>query len=89
MSREQTARTKEKLPKGSRTLMRATAMVALGIALAGCASTLPVDKPCGVIVDPLGDVQATTREGNMRIDAHFERGVRAGCWERSAAVSVQ
>lgn len=68
--------------------MRVTATVAAGIALAGCATTMPVNKPCGVITDSLGDVQAATPEGNRRIDAHFERGVRAGCWERSSAKSI-
>jgi hypothetical protein len=61
-------------------------LMVLGIGLVGCASNgMPVLNPCGVIEDSLGDVQATTKEGNKRIDAHFERGVRAGCWERSAA----
>jgi hypothetical protein len=35
-----------------------------------------------VITDPLGDVHATTKSGDARIDAHFERGVAAGCWKR-------
>ncbi len=77
--------------KGRRLLMSVTGAAALGIVLAGCApkAMLPVNKPCGVIDDSLGDVQATTKEGNKRIDAHFERGVRAGCWDRSSASSVK
>jgi hypothetical protein len=66
------------------TMLRAATVAAgLGFALAGCV-TAPVDSPCGVIKDPLSDVHATTPEGNRRIDDHFERGVRAGCWKRSA-----
>jgi hypothetical protein len=41
-----------------------------------------VNRPCGVIIDPLRDVHATTREGEERIAAHFERGAAAGCWWR-------
>lgn len=82
MSRERTGKANAKRAKVSRPSMLATAMAVFGAALAGCASTQPVNRPCGVITDPLGDVQATTREGNQRIDAHFERGVRAGCWDR-------
>lgn len=54
--------------------------------LAACGEPMvPVTKPCGVIEDPLGDVQATTTAGNQRIDEHFEAGVRAGCWDRTSA----
>ena len=60
----------------------ATAMVALGTGIQGCASVPPVDRPCGVIIDPLKDVHATTAIGDERISAHFERGVHAGCWSR-------
>jgi hypothetical protein len=38
-----------------------------------------------VIVDGLGDVHATTVDGENRISRHFERGVAAGCWARSSA----
>lgn len=70
-----------------RMLTTATGIVVVGIVLGACAfnGPQPVLKPCGVIKDPLGDVQATTAEGNRRIDAHFERGVRAKCWDRSSA----
>lgn len=57
-------------------------LMGLGIALAGCASVQSVDRPCGVIVDPLKDVHATTTDGERRISNHFERGVRANCWTR-------
>jgi hypothetical protein len=43
---------------------------------------MPVDKPCGVILDSLQNVHATTRDGERRISSHFERGVKAGCWTR-------
>ncbi|WP_162742357.1 hypothetical protein [Nitratireductor sp. OM-1] len=88
MSKKQIRRVKAGLLRGRTRWTNATALGALGIALAACVTTQPVNKPCGVIIDPLGDVQATTQEGNRRIDAHFERGVRAGCWERSSALSV-
>lgn len=66
--------------------MRLTAVMLLaasGIALAGCVPTQPVSKPCGVIVDSLESVHATTKQGEVRISKHFERGVRAGCWGRT------
>ena len=53
--------------------------------LTGCFQTVPVDKPCGVLDDSLANVQATTSDGNRRIDTHFEAGVRAGCWGRDEA----
>jgi len=53
------------------------------LALATCQHTLPVDRPCGVIVDSLRDVRGATPVMNRRIDVHFERGVAAGCWRRS------
>ena len=60
-----------------------TLLVGFGIGLAGCAPLQsPVVNACGVIVDPLEDVHATTRDGDRRISDHFERGVRAGCWSR-------
>jgi len=57
--------------------------VALGAVLGACASSVPVDRPCGIIRDSLMDVTATTRDGERRISRHFEAGVRAGCWGRS------
>ena len=89
MSKMPTEKVKGVLPKGRALLMRVTAMAACGAVLVGCVTTQPVNKPCGVITDGLGDVQATTIEGNRRIDAHFERGVRAGCWDRSSASEVK
>ena len=52
----------------------------LGIAMAGCVTTEPVDKPCGVIVDSLKDVHATTGTGDVRISKHYARGKAAHCW---------
>jgi hypothetical protein len=64
----------------------AMTLAGLGFATAGCATLpQPVNRPCGVITDPLGAVHATTKTGERRITAHFERGVRAGCWSRSDA----
>lgn len=53
------------------------ALVALG--LVAC-STVPVDRPCGVIRDSLATVQAKTPDGQQRLDVHHERGRAAGCW---------
>ena len=55
------------------------------VLLTGCLQTVPVDKPCGVLDDPLANVQATTSDGNRRIDTHFEAAGRAGCWHRDEA----
>gem|GEM_PF-1320909 len=71
--------------KASLTWMLATILVVSGIGLTGCVNTAPVNKPCGIIIDPLGDVEATTKDGTRRLDIHFERGVKAGCWDRSTA----
>lgn len=60
-----------------RALIAALAMASL----AACQSA-PVDRPCGVIVDPLRDVQGKTPADTRRIDIHFERGVAAKCWPR-------
>jgi hypothetical protein len=65
-----------------KTLIAVSLLVALGAVLGACAS-VPVDRPCGIIRDSLGDVTATTRDGERRISRHFEAGVRAGCWGRS------
>jgi starvation-inducible outer membrane lipoprotein len=51
-------------------------------ALSACA-TVPVNRPCGVIVDGLRDVQGKTPQDTRRIDVHFERGVAAKCWGRT------
>lgn len=77
----------KKLMRAARTLTVVTLLAAFGIGLTGCAATLPVNSPCGVITDSLGDVHATTRAGDKRISDNFERGVRAGCWSRSTAVA--
>lgn len=63
-------------PKG----VSALYIAALCIALAGCQTPAPVDKPCGVIRDDLKTVFATTPAGQQRLDIHFERGRSAGCW---------
>ncbi|TXH12691.1 MAG: hypothetical protein E6R03_12435 [Hyphomicrobiaceae bacterium] len=55
----------------------------LALGLGGCQTTLPVNKPCGVIVDSLKDVAGKTPRDRARIDQHFERGVAAGCWKRA------
>lgn len=56
-------------------------MAALGTALTGCATAPPGEiKPCGVIVDSLKDVQATTPDGNRRLSDHYERGHAVKCW---------
>lgn len=55
-----------------------TVMIAFG--LAGCA-TQPVNTPCGVIKDSLINVNATTPDGQRRLNVHHERGAAAGCWQ--------
>ena len=55
-------------------------LAGLGIAITACASTQPVDRPCGVIVDSLQDVHATTPAGDHRISDHYARGHAAKCW---------
>lgn len=62
--------------------MRRAALIVVALALAGCAGTVPVDRPCGVITDSLATVTATSRDGQRRLDSHFERGVAAKCWGR-------
>lgn len=62
--------------------MRAVILIAATLGLAGCATAVPVNKPCGVITDSLRDVHATTPAGETRLNIHFERGVSAGCWGR-------
>lgn len=58
-------------------------VLAVGIALAAAAcQTVPIDRPCGVIVDSLQTVQGATPADTRRIDIHFERGVAAKCWPR-------
>lgn len=59
--------------------MRAVIVLAL-LTLAGCQSSAPPSKPCGVIRDSLATVQATTPAGQQRLDIHYERGKAAGCW---------
>ena len=50
-------------------------------ALAGCAQApAPVNKPCGVIHDSLLGVNATTPDGQRRLNVHHERGAEARCW---------
>lgn len=60
-------------------IMRAVIVLAM-MALAGCQSSAPPSRPCGVIRDNLATVQATTPAGQQRLDIHYERGKAAGCW---------
>lgn len=61
-------------------------LLAAPLLASACAhNPVPVDKPCGVIEDSLSDVRGRTAKGDQRISAHFERGVRAGCWDRKGA----
>ena len=55
-------------------------LAGLGIALTGCAPQQPVNRPCGVIVDSLLSVNATSRDGTRRLADHYARGKAAGCW---------
>jgi hypothetical protein len=52
------------------------------LAVSACQTTMPVDRPCGVIMDSLSDVVGKTPGMTRRIDVHFERGVAAKCWAR-------
>ena len=52
------------------------------LVLAGCQTTAPVNRPCGVITDSLLGVDAKTSQGQSRLDRHYERGVAAKCWKR-------
>ena len=63
-------------------LARMTLLAVIALAAVGCAKPASVLKPCGVIEDSLRDVEGKTRADQQRIDTHFERGVRASCWER-------
>lgn len=60
--------------------MRPAIIIAICSVLAGCQSSAPPSKPCGVIRDSLASVQATTPAGQQRLDIHYERGRSAGCW---------
>lgn len=57
-------------------------IVTATIGLAACETTSVTVRGCGVIQDSLHDVEATTRDGQRRLDVHFERGVSAKCWGR-------
>ena len=63
-------------------LTSALLLVAFGIVAQGsaCEVNQPVSKPCGVIIDSLKSVNATTRDGQRRLADHFQRGLAAGCW---------
>jgi hypothetical protein len=52
----------------------------IALSMTGCATTMPVNRPCGVISDSLIDVHATTRDGDRRISDHYARGHAAKCW---------
>lgn len=56
------------------------ALILIAIMLAGC-QTVPVSSPCGVIKDSLIGVDATTPDGQRRLNIHHERGASAGCWK--------
>lgn len=58
------------------------ALILLALALGGCATSQPIDRPCGVIEDSLLGVQATNRDGRKRLAVHYERGRAANCWGR-------
>jgi len=62
-------------------------LIVIGLALlvTGCGGDKDITftEPCGVIIDPLKNVNAKTRSGQKRIDTHFERGVAAKCWTRN------
>jgi outer membrane biogenesis lipoprotein LolB len=61
--------------------MRMILIAVAAALLAGCATTAaPVNRPCGVIVDSLVDVQGAARTDQQRIDRHHARGRGAGCW---------
>lgn len=60
--------------------MKTAFLTLVVLLLAGCQS-VPVDRPCGVIVDSLLDVNATTPDGQRRIHVHHARGRAAGCWK--------
>ena len=57
------------------------AIVIAALALAGCATPVPVNSPCGVIKDSLIGVNATTPDGQRRLNVHHERGATVGCWK--------
>lgn len=52
------------------------------IGLAACETTGVTVRGCGVIQDSLQGVRATSRDGQRRLDVHFERGAAAKCWGR-------
>ena len=57
-------------------------LICLASMLSACASApSPVNRPCGVIRDSLIDVNATTPDGQRRLNVHHERGAAAGCWK--------
>lgn len=60
--------------------MRAMIILCAALALAGCQTAAPVNRPCGVIRDSLASVRARTNDGQQRLDVHYARGRAAGCW---------
>ena len=58
----------------------AVLMIATPI-LSGCGRET-VGAACGVFRDSLLGVEATTRDGQRRLDGHYEAGIRTGCWTR-------
>lgn len=61
-------------------MWKALTVLVIAAGLSGCTTT-PVDRPCGVIIDSLIDVDATTPDGQRRINVHHARGRAAGCWQ--------
>ena len=57
-------------------------VILAAIGLASCETTGVTVRGCGVIQDSLQGVRATNRDGQRRLDVHFERGVAADCWGR-------
>lgn len=67
-------------------MRRVIALSFISAVLAGCASSAPVSKPCGVIIDALVDVRGKTPADDRRIDIHHQRGAAAGCWDRNGVL---
>ena len=57
-------------------------VVTATLGLAACETTSVTVRGCGVIQDSLQGVRAMSRDGQHRLDVHFERGVAADCWGR-------
>lgn len=65
--------------------------VALMIAttLAACGPDTPASVAhgeCKVFIDNLLGVEATTPDGERRLNGHYEAGIAAGCWTRAKKI---